>query len=123
VKYEIENFKKKPVRLDVVENLRHLRSEVRPDSTGRDVQWELGKETTFKGWPRRGAERRGEACTFHAELPAAATDGKAEKIGAQAPRHAEERMVKAPRLQMGSLFAPLDWSLKRPVRTHAKRST
>jgi hypothetical protein len=78
VKYEIENFKKKPVRLDVVENLRHLRSEVRPDS-GRDVQWELGKETTFKGGP--DAERSdAEKLAFHAELPAADKDGKAEKI-------------------------------------------
>lgn len=78
VKYEIENFKKKPVRLDVVENLRHLRSEVRPDS-GRDVEWELGKETTFKGGP--DAERSdAEKLVFHAELPAADKDGKAEKI-------------------------------------------
>jgi len=78
VKYEIENFKKKPVKLNVVENLRHLRSEVRPDN-GRDVEWELGKETTFKGGP--DAERStADQLTFHAELPAAGEDGKAEKI-------------------------------------------
>jgi hypothetical protein len=78
VKYEIENFKKKPVRLDLVENLRHLRSEVRPDN-GRDVQWELGKETTFQD----GLDRErstAEQLTFHAELPAAGDDGKAEKV-------------------------------------------
>ena len=37
LKYEIENFKDQPVTLDVVENLRHVRSEVRGDS-GRDVE-------------------------------------------------------------------------------------
>jgi hypothetical protein len=78
VKYEIENFKKKPVRLDLVENLRHLRSEVRADS-GRDVQWELDKETTFKDGPDQ-ERSTAEQLTFHAELPAASDDGKAEKI-------------------------------------------
>jgi hypothetical protein len=78
VKYEIENFKKKPVRLDLVENLRHLRSEVRADN-GRDVEWELGKETTFKDGPDQ-ERSTAEQLTFHAELPAVADDGKAEKI-------------------------------------------
>ena len=32
VKYEIENFKKQPVTLDVAENLRYLRNEVRGDT-------------------------------------------------------------------------------------------
>ena len=50
VKYEIENFKDQPVTLDVVENLRHIRNEVRGD-TGRDVDWELGDDTTFEGGP------------------------------------------------------------------------
>ena len=50
LKYEIENFKDQPVTLDIVENLRHIRNEVRGD-TGRDVEWELGKETTFAGGP------------------------------------------------------------------------
>jgi hypothetical protein len=78
VKYEIENFKKQPVRLDVVENLRHIRSEVRGDS-GRDVEWQLGKETTFDGGP--DAERSTfEQVMFHAALPAASADGKAETI-------------------------------------------
>jgi len=78
VKYEIENFKKKPVKLNVVENLRHLRSEVRPDN-GRDVEWELGKETTFKNGPDQ-ERSTAEQLMFHAELPAAGEDGKAEKI-------------------------------------------
>jgi hypothetical protein len=78
LKYEIENFKDQPVTLDVVENLRHVRNEVRGDS-GRDVEWELLKETTFPG----GLDKEKstfEQATFHAPLPARAKDGKAEKI-------------------------------------------
>lgn len=78
VKYEIENFKDQAVTLDVVENLRNLRNEVRGDS-GRDVEWELLKETTFAG----GVDKERstfEQLTFHADLPARAMDGKAEKI-------------------------------------------
>jgi hypothetical protein len=78
LKYEIENFKDQPVTLDVVENLRHVRNEVRGDS-GRDVEWELGKETTFAGGPDK---ERGtfEQVTFHASLPARSKEGKAEKL-------------------------------------------
>jgi hypothetical protein len=78
LKYEIENFKDQAVTLDVVENLRHVRNEVRGDS-GRDVEWELGKETTFKG----GLDKERstfEQVTFHAGLPARAKDGNAEKV-------------------------------------------
>lgn len=78
IKYEIENFKKAPVRLDVIENLRHVRSEVRAD-TGREVQWELGSETTFQGG--QDEERsNADQLAFRAELPAASAEGKAEKV-------------------------------------------
>jgi hypothetical protein len=78
VKYEIENFKDKPVTLDVSENTRAIRNEVRGD-TGRDVQWEMGKETTFEGGP--DAEKSTfEKLLFHVKLPARTADGKAEKI-------------------------------------------
>jgi len=78
VKYEIENFKDQPVTLDVVENLRHVRSEVRGDS-GRDVEWEIGKDTNFDG----GADKEHstfEQLMFHVSLPARDKAGKAEKI-------------------------------------------
>lgn len=78
LKYEIENFKDKEVTLDVIENLRHVRNEVRGD-TGRDVEWELGKETTFEG----GIDKEKstfEQVVFHAKLPAKGADGKAKKI-------------------------------------------
>jgi hypothetical protein len=61
VKYEIENFKDKPVTLDVRENLRAIRNQ------------------------QRGGDQDAEKSThdhlvFHANLPARAADGKAEKI-------------------------------------------
>jgi hypothetical protein len=78
LKYEIENFKREPVTLDVVENLRAVRNEIRPD-TGREVDWELGSGTTFSGGPDK--ERSdSEKLVFHAPLPAADADGKATKV-------------------------------------------
>jgi hypothetical protein len=78
IKYEIENFKDKPVTLDVVENVHAIRNEVRGD-TGRDVQWELGKETTFDGGPDKDKSTF-EKLVFHVKLPPRDKDGKAEKI-------------------------------------------
>jgi hypothetical protein len=78
LKYEIENFKDQPVTLDIVENLRHVRSEVRGDS-GRDVEWELGKDTNFDGGPDK-EKSTFEQVVFHVKLPARDKDGKAEKI-------------------------------------------
>jgi len=78
IKYEIENFKDKAVSLDVTESVRAIRNEVRPDN-GRDVQWELGGETTFEGG--RDAEKSTfDKLVFHVKLPARDKDGKAEKI-------------------------------------------
>jgi len=78
LKYEIENFKDQPVTLDVVENIRHIRNEIRGDS-GRDVQWELGRETTFPG----GSDKEKttfERAVFHAPLPARDENGNAKKV-------------------------------------------
>jgi hypothetical protein len=78
IKYEIENFKDKPITLDVCESLRMIRNQLRGD-TGRDVQWEMGSETTFRAGP--DAERStSERLVFHADLPARGNDGKAGKI-------------------------------------------
>jgi len=78
VKYEIENFKQQPVALDVAESLRYLRNELRGDM-GHDVDWQLGDDTTFEGGP--DPERSTfERLVFHAALPAADADGKAEKV-------------------------------------------
>jgi hypothetical protein len=76
IKYEIENFKKQPVTLDLVERPRHVRSEMRGDN-GRDVQWELGPQTTLgDADPERS---QFDQLTFHVELPAADSAGKADK--------------------------------------------
>ena len=77
IKYEIENFKDKEVTLDVVENLRFIRNQVRGD-TGRDVEWEMGPDTTLGA---TDAEKSTfEQLVFHVKLPARAADGKAEKL-------------------------------------------
>jgi hypothetical protein len=78
LKYEIENFKDQPVTLDIVENLRLVRSEVRGDN-GRDVQWELGKDTNFDEGPDK-EKSTFEQLVFHVKLPARDKDGKAEKV-------------------------------------------
>ena len=78
IKYEIENFKDKPVTLDVAQDLFQLRSEVQ-GNTDRDVQWELGNQTTFDGGadPEETTHQR---VLFHAKLPAREGAGKAKKI-------------------------------------------
>jgi hypothetical protein len=78
VKYEIENFKDKPVTLDVAESLRHIRGEVHGD-TGRDVEWLLGEKTSFAGGLDKEKSTH-DLAVFHANLPARAASGKAEKI-------------------------------------------
>jgi hypothetical protein len=78
VKYEIENFKDKAATLDVQESLRAIRNEVGGD-TGRDVEWQLGDQTTFQGGP--DPEKSDfDRVVFHADLPARGADQKATKI-------------------------------------------
>lgn len=78
LKYEIENFKNQPVTLDVVESLPLVRREVWND-TGRDVEWELGDQTTFVGGPDP-KQTTFDTVMFHADLPARDRAGQAEKI-------------------------------------------
>lgn len=78
IKYEIENFKEQPITLDIVENLRHIRGEVRGDNE-RDVEWELANDTTFPDGPDR-EKSTFEQLVFHVKLPPRAADGKAEKL-------------------------------------------
>jgi len=78
IKYEIENFKDTPAVLDVTESLRHIRNEVRGKSD-RDVDWELGKETTFRDTQdtERGTY---DKVIFRVPLPARNEDGSAQKV-------------------------------------------
>ncbi len=78
VKYEIENFKDKAVTLDVAESVRGIRNEVAGD-TGRDVQWELAKDTTFDAGPDK-EDSTYDHLVFHVQLPARGADTKAAKI-------------------------------------------
>jgi hypothetical protein len=78
IKYEIENFKKEPVTLDVGENLVYLRNEIH-GNTNREVDYELHDDTTFEGGPD-AEHSRSDQLVFHARLPAANDEGKAEKI-------------------------------------------
>lgn len=77
VKYEIENFKDGPVSLDVVEDLRYLRNEAR-GYTDRDVEWEVGPQTTFGGFDKEKTTH--ERVVFHADLPPREGGGKATKV-------------------------------------------
>jgi hypothetical protein len=77
LKFEIENFKKQPVRLDIVENLRALRNELRGDN-GRDVDWKLEADSTLKDPDAEHSTY--DQLMFHVDLPAADASGKAEKI-------------------------------------------
>lgn len=78
VKYEIENFKDKPVTLDIAESMTGLRNEVFKD-TQRPVEWELGPDGTLND----GLDKEKttvERVLFHVELPRRGDDQKAVKI-------------------------------------------
>lgn len=79
VQYEIENFKDSVVKLDIAEDLRALRNEIRGE-TGRNVEWEFGNEGTLKDQlitEKSTAER----VQFQVELPARnAADQSATKV-------------------------------------------
>ncbi|WPD22478.1 MAG: hypothetical protein SD837_20100 [Candidatus Electrothrix scaldis] len=77
VKYEIENFKESPVTLDIGETLRGLRAELGYQNQ-RDVQWELGPETTLLGKPD-GEKSDADHLLFHVDLPAKKPESKPDK--------------------------------------------
>jgi len=79
VKYEIENFKDSALTLDIGEDLRQLRNEVRGDS-GRDVQWELGDATNFEGGPDK-QKSTFDKLVLHVYLPARGADGTGAVCG------------------------------------------
>jgi hypothetical protein len=78
VKFEIENFKDRAITLDVVENVRAIRNEVAGD-TGRDVEWELGPETTFAGGLDK-TRSTFDTVVLHADLDARGADATAKKV-------------------------------------------
>ncbi|MEO6435985.1 MAG: hypothetical protein ABIP55_09515 [Tepidisphaeraceae bacterium] len=78
VKYEIENRKDQPIKLDVGENLRNVRNEALGRDTGRDVQWELGPETNLGDSDVEKSTF--EKVLFHVDLPPRDKEGKADKV-------------------------------------------
>ncbi|MBI4581650.1 MAG: hypothetical protein HY718_18285 [Planctomycetes bacterium] len=78
VKYEIENFKDTAAVLDVTESLPFIRKEVRGD-TGRDVQWELGPQTTFTNTIDK-EKQTFDRVLFHIPLEPRNADGSAKKV-------------------------------------------
>ena len=77
VKFEIENRKDQPITQNIAENLRLLRNEVRGDS-GRDVQWELGDQTTLGASdPEKSTF---EKLLFPVDLQPRDKDGKAPTV-------------------------------------------
>ena len=77
VKYEVENFKDKPVTLDIREQLPRLRSELGFNSR-RDVQWKLGHDTTLPGEPDT-EKSDADKVLFHVGLEAREGAAKAKK--------------------------------------------
>ncbi len=77
VKYEIENFKDRPVVLDLAESLPALRTEILRN-TGRDVQWEFGSEGTLSEM-RDTEESTADRVVFKVPLPPRGPDQKALK--------------------------------------------
>lgn len=78
VKYEIENFKNTPVTLDLVESVRHLRSEV-GIADNQDPEWRLGDDTTLPQGPDPEKSDY-DRLTFHLMLPARDTDAKVRQL-------------------------------------------
>ncbi|MCP4994583.1 MAG: DUF4139 domain-containing protein, partial [Gammaproteobacteria bacterium] len=79
VKYEVENFKEKPVMLDIREQLPKLRAEL-GFTNRRDVQWKLGRDTTLPAGPdteKADADR----VLFHVHLVPQNSSGKVQKQG------------------------------------------
>ncbi len=63
--------------LDIAENVRFIRDQLL-GNRGRDVEWELQKDSTVGEPDAKKASFDG--ATFHVKLPARDKDGKAEKI-------------------------------------------
>jgi len=66
LEYTVQNFKDKPCRLDIEEDLRALRDEF-CGRKGHEVQWEIGSETTN---PKQVERKSARNLEIHVPLPA-----------------------------------------------------
>lgn len=75
IKYEIENFKDSAVTLDIVENVRHIRDQVR-GSAQRAPEWQLGTGSLREPDAEKSDAER---LLFHVQLPARPAEGAIPK--------------------------------------------
>ncbi len=86
VKYEIENFKDKPVHLIIEESIPYLRDQVftsrQRNSYGKDanvIEWEVGKKTSFSGKPLK-KQASSHKIAYQISLPARNGQSKVVKL-------------------------------------------
>jgi hypothetical protein len=77
LKYEIENFKTKPVILGIIEHPQAIRNQLYGNN-GRDVEWSIENGGSLGKTPDPELSDF-DKLVFHTELPARAADGKAAK--------------------------------------------
>ena len=82
VKYEIENFKDKPVNLIIEESVTHLRNEVfSANASYREgnIEWEIGDDTSFSKKPLK-KHTTGKKIAYQITLAARTDAGKVVKL-------------------------------------------
>ena len=87
VRYEIENFKDKPVNLIIEESLPFLRNEVFPpgqrtsynNDMNHAIEWEIGDETSFSGKPLKKLTSS-QKIAYQISLPARNAHAKVVKL-------------------------------------------
>ena len=80
VKYEIQNFKDKPVTLTVEESIPYLRNEVFSSRhPANAIQWQVGKDTTFSGAPLKKLTSS-QKIAYQVSLPARNGTDKVTKL-------------------------------------------
>lgn len=82
VKYEIENFKDKPVKLIIEESIVHLRNEVFSSSHSYkegNIEWEIGDDTSFANKPLK-KRTSSQKIAYQITLPARTGANKLVKL-------------------------------------------
>jgi hypothetical protein len=83
IKYEIENFKDKPINLIIKESIPSLRDEVfssrRHRATANVIEWQVGKENSFTGDPLK-KQSDSQTIAYQITLPARTGQSKVLKL-------------------------------------------
>jgi hypothetical protein len=83
IRYEIENFKKQPVRLDIIEQLNRVADQFYPGGRHGEVDWERGPRTSEE--LDISYEYGGANPVLHVSLPARPGDDERDASGEPAP--------------------------------------